>query len=87
VLGEIIAEEIDGPAVFNRAEMAGTVGEELLDLGGDTLPCGGRPSRWGRVMQPPEASAPIRLELGANGVLVAVEAPGNLRDAPALGIE
>jgi hypothetical protein len=26
VLGEIIAEEIDGPAVFNIAEMTGTVG-------------------------------------------------------------
>ncbi len=47
VLGERIAEEIDGPAVFHIVEMAGTVGEEPLDLGGDTLPCGGRPARLG----------------------------------------
>ena len=56
-------------------------------MGGDTLPGGSRPSRLGRVMQPCEASAPIRFEPGANGVFVAVEASGNLGDAPALGIE
>jgi hypothetical protein len=87
VLGEIIAQEIDGPTIFNVAKVAGTVGEELLEVGRDALPGGGRPPRLGGVLQPWEASGPIRLEPGANRVLVAVEAPGNLRDAPALGIE
>lgn len=43
VLGEISTEEIHGPAVFNRAEVGGTVGEELLELCRDTLPKSSRP--------------------------------------------
>jgi hypothetical protein len=70
--GEIIAEEIDRPAIFNVAKVARTVGEELLDVGRDTLPCGGRPPRLGRVVERCEASGAIRLEPRANGVLVAV---------------
>lgn len=42
---------------------------------------------WGVLELAGEASGAIRLEPGANGVHVAVEAPGNLRDAPTLGIE
>jgi hypothetical protein len=45
VLGEIITEKIDGPAVFNIAEVAGAVHQELLDVGGDALPKGSRPTR------------------------------------------
>jgi hypothetical protein len=87
MLSKIIAEKIDGPTVFNVAKVAGTVGEELLALGSDALPDEGRPSRLGRVLEPWEASGAIRLEPGANGVLIAVESPGDLWDAPALGIE
>jgi hypothetical protein len=43
VLGEIIAEEIDGPVVFYRTAMAGTVGSQLLNLCRDALPQSGRP--------------------------------------------
>ena len=72
VCGEIIAEEIDRPAVFTRAEVAGTVDEELLELLGDVLAFRGRPSRLGCIMEPCQASDAIRLEPSANGVLVAV---------------
>jgi len=44
----------------------------------------GRPD--GGVMHPGEARAPLRLEPGAPGGLVAVEAPGPRRAAPALGL-
>ena len=54
---------------------------------GDVLTFRSRPSRLGGVMEPCQARAAIRLEPRANGVLVAVEPPGNLRDTPALGIE
>src|SRR5918911_1046823 len=87
VCGEIIAKEIDRPAVFNRAEVAGTVAEELLELLGDVLAFRGRPARLGGVMESCQARAAIGLEPRANGVLVAVEPPGNLRDTPALRIK
>jgi hypothetical protein len=87
VLGEIIPNESHGPAVFNRAEVGGTVSEELLELCRDALPNGGRTPRMGSVVQAGEASGTIRLEPGTDSVLIAVEAPGNLRNAPALGIE
>jgi hypothetical protein len=67
--------------------VGGTVGEELLDLCRDTLPKSGRTPRWGGVGKAGAASRAVRLEPGAHGVLIAVEAPGNLRDAPALGIQ
>ena len=38
-------------------------------------------------MEPCQAREAICLEPGANGVLVAVEPPGNLRDTPALRIQ
>ena len=41
VCGEIIAEEMHRPAVFNRAEVAGTVDEERRDLFGNALAFGG----------------------------------------------
>ena len=44
----------------------------------------GRPD--GGVKHPGEARAPLRLEPGAPGGLVAVEAPGPRRAAPALGL-
>jgi hypothetical protein len=87
VLREIIAEEIDGPALFNRAKVAGTVDEELFELLGDVLAFRGWPPRLGCVMEPWETSGAVCLEPGTNGVFIAVEALGNLRDTPALGIE
>ena len=84
VLGAIIAEEMDRPAVFHIAEVAGTVDEERLELLGTGLTFRGRPSRLGCVMEPCQARAAIRLEPRANGVLVAVEPQGNLWDTPAL---
>ena len=87
VLGEIIAEEIDGPALFSIAEVAGTVGEELRDLYGNALAfCGGAP-RLGGIVEPCKALGAIRLEPGANGMLVALSTLSNLGDAPALSIE
>jgi hypothetical protein len=56
-------------------------------VGRDTLPCGGRPPRLGRGVEPWEARDAIRLEPRAHGGLVAVESPGNLRDTPALRIQ
>jgi hypothetical protein len=67
--------------------VAGAVHQELRDGGGDAWPKGSRPTRLRGVVSPCEASGAIRLEPGTHGGLVAVEAPGNLRDAPALGIE
>jgi hypothetical protein len=87
VLGEIITEEINGPAVFHRAEVGGTVGEERLKLCRDALSKSGRSPRLWSVRQAGKASGAIRLEPGTNGGLIAVEALGNLRNAPALGIE
>ena len=87
VCGERIAEEMDRPAVFHRAAVAGTVDEELLELLGDVLALRSRPSRLGGVMESCQARAAIRLEPRANGVLVAVEPPGHLRDTPALRIQ
>jgi len=67
--------------------MAGTVDEELFELLGDVLAFRGRPSWLGGVLEPCQAREAIRLEPRANGVLVAVEPPGNLRDTPALRIQ
>jgi hypothetical protein len=87
VLGKIITDESHGPALCNRAEVGGTVGSELLKLCRDALPKSGRsPRLWG-VVPAGEARRAIRLEPGAHGMLMAVEAPGNLWNAPALGIE
>src|SRR5262249_34871385 len=87
VFGAIITEEMDRPAFFNRAEVAGAGGQRLLELLGDVLAFRGRPSRLGRGMEPCQARAAIRLEPSAHGVLVAVEPLGNLRDTPALRIQ
>jgi hypothetical protein len=84
VLGAIIAEEMDRPAVFHIAEVAGTVDEERLELLGTGLTFRGRPSRLGGVLEPCQARTAIRLEPRAHGVLVAVAPPGNLWDTPAL---
>jgi hypothetical protein len=63
------------------------VSEELLDLCKDALPNGGRTPRVGRVVKAGEVSGTIRLEPGTDNVLIAVEAPGNLQNTPALDIE
>jgi hypothetical protein len=47
VVGEVTAEESDRPAVFNRAEVTGTVDEARLERLGDVLAFRGRPSRLG----------------------------------------
>ena len=87
VCGAISAEELDRPAVFHRAAVAGPVDEELLELLGDVLAWRGRPSRLGGGMASCQARDALRLEPRVNGVLVAVEPPGNLRDTPALRIQ
>ena len=56
-------------------------------MGRNTRSYGGRPTRLGRVVESWEASGTIRLEPRANGVLVAVQTPGNLWDTPTLRIE
>ena len=83
VLGAIIAEELARPAVFNRADGAGTGDEERLERLGAVLALRGRPSRLGGVMESCQARAALCLEPRAHGVLVAVEPPGNRRDPPA----
>lgn len=87
MLGKIIAEEIDGPALFNRAEMAGTVDEEVLDLCGNALACCSGAPGVGRFVEPCQTRGAIRLEPGAHGVLVAVSILRNVGDAPTLSIE
>ena len=44
LLREIIAYEVHRPALLKRAEVAGTLGEQVLKLGGDLLALGGWPS-------------------------------------------
>lgn len=82
-LGEIIAEEIDGPARFSRAAVAGTVNEEGRDLCGHALAFGGGAPWLGGRVEPCKALGAIRLEPGANGVLIAVQMLRNVGDAPA----
>jgi len=72
VLREISTEEIDGPALFNRAEVAGTVDEELLDLLGNALAFGGWAPWWGCIAEPCQALCAIGFEPGAHGRLVTV---------------
>ena len=87
VLGEIIADKIDGPALFNRAEMAGTVDEEVLDLCRNALAFGGGTPGLGRIVEPCQTLGAVRLEPGTNGVLVAVSMLRNVGDAPTRSIE
>jgi hypothetical protein len=87
VLREIIAEESDGPALFNITAVTGTVDEELLDLFGNALAFGGWAPRWRCSAEPGKALCAIGFEPGADGVLVAVYTLSNVGDTPALSIE
>jgi hypothetical protein len=87
VLGELITQEIDGPARFNRAEVAGTVHGEVLDLCGNALAFGGWAPWLGGIVEPCQARGAIRLKPGVHGVRIAVHMLGNVGDAPARSVE
>ena len=72
VLGEIRAYEVDCPARLKRAAVAGTLGSQVLKLGGDLLACGGRPSGVRGVLKPWESSRLVGFEPGAYGMFMAV---------------
>ena len=46
-LHAMMTEAGHGPAVLNRPEVAGTLGQQRLPRCGDALACGGGTSRWG----------------------------------------
>ena len=72
VLGEIMADEVHGPALLHRAEVAWTLGQQALKVCGDELAFGGRtPGLWG-VVKSLESSSLVGFEPGANGVCIAV---------------
>jgi hypothetical protein len=72
VLCEIITDEIAGPAIFDIAEVAGTVDEELRDLFGNALAFGGWAPRLGCIAEPCQALGARGFEPGANSGLVTV---------------
>jgi hypothetical protein len=82
-----MAYEVHCPAVLNVAKVAGTLGQQRLELGRDVLTFGGWPPKLRGVLQSWESSRLIRVEPGADGVCIAVSTPGDVGDTPALSIE
>jgi hypothetical protein len=72
VLGEIIAEKLDCPPVFNVAEVAGTLGQQALKVGGDELAFGGRTPGLRGVVKSLQSRRLVSFEPGTNSVLIAV---------------
>jgi hypothetical protein len=72
VRDEIMAYEVDGPALLHRADVAGTLGSQALKVCGDALAFGGWTSGLGGVGQSWESSRLVGFEPGAHGVFMAV---------------
>ena len=72
LLGEIMANEVDRPAILDIAEVAGTLGQQVLKLGRDVLAFGGRTPGLRGVLKSWESRSWVSLEPGADGVFIAV---------------
>jgi hypothetical protein len=59
------------PIKSNIAELAGTLGQQMLQLGGDALAFGSRTPGLEGILQAWESSPLIGFEPGANGVFIA----------------
>ena len=69
---EMMADEVDRPALLNIAQVTWALSQQVLKLCGDTLALRGWPSGLRGVLQPWEPSCLIGFEPGANGVFIAV---------------
>ena len=87
VLGEIMADEVHGPALLHRAEVAWTLGQQALKVCGDELAFGGRTPGLRGVVQSLESSSLVGFEPGANGVCIAVSTLSDVGNTPALGVQ
>jgi hypothetical protein len=67
-----MTDEVDRPAVLNIAEVARTLGQQVLKVCSDALAFGGRTPGLRGIVKSLESRGLVSFEPGTNGVFIAV---------------
>jgi hypothetical protein len=84
MLGEIIANEVDGPAGFEVANVRWRLGQQHVKLLIERLSLDGRASRCRGIDESLDALTWVGFEPGAHGLFIAIESLGALGDPDSL---
>lgn len=84
MLGEIIANEVDGPASFEVANVSWRLGQQWFKLLIECLSFDGRASRFRGIDESLDALTLVGFEPGAYGLFIAIESLGDLGDPDSL---
>lgn len=84
MLGEIIANEVDGPAGFEVAHVSWRLGQQRFKLLIECLSFDGRASGFRGIDESLDALTLVGFEPSAHGLFIAIESLGDLGDPDSL---